>query len=82
MENGFAKAADQVRADVIYAAYETALPTPDTPAPVKIGGCESSDNGIRYFIMDLRISGVENAHVEEYFYPGKPLQTDDMVRSG
>ena len=34
-ETGFVKAADQVQADVIYAADETALPTPDTPAPVK-----------------------------------------------
>ena len=31
----FVKAADQVKADVIYAADETVLPTPDTPAPVK-----------------------------------------------
>ena len=34
-ETVFVKVADQVQADVIYAADETALPTPDTPAPVK-----------------------------------------------
>ncbi|HZK96697.1 MAG TPA: hypothetical protein VFC67_21035 [Prolixibacteraceae bacterium] len=34
-ETVFVKAADQVQADVIYAADETALPTSDTPAPVK-----------------------------------------------
>ena len=35
VETEFVKAADQVQADVIYAADETALPTPDTPVPVK-----------------------------------------------
>jgi len=34
-ETGFMKVADQVQVDVIYAADETVLPTPDTPAPVK-----------------------------------------------
>jgi hypothetical protein len=34
-KTGFVMAADQVQADVIYAADETALPTSDTPAPLK-----------------------------------------------
>ena len=34
-QTGFAKAGDQVQADVIYAVDETALPAPDTPAPKK-----------------------------------------------
>ncbi len=34
-QTGFVKASDQVQADLIYAVDETALPTPDTPAPIK-----------------------------------------------
>ena len=34
-QTGYVKADDQVQADVIYAVDETALPTPDTPSPIK-----------------------------------------------
>jgi len=36
MQTAFVQVADQnVQADVIYAVDETALPTPDSPAPIK-----------------------------------------------